>query len=332
MNDLKKKAAFLSLYVGLGMLVAKIGAYLLTGSAAIFSDAIESVVHIFATSMALFSIFVSSKPADDTHPYGHSNVEYFSAGIEGLLIFVAALGIIYYGINDLIWGKDLHQLDIGLIIISSAAAVNLGLGFYLIRAGKKYNSIALVANGKHVLTDSYTSFGVLIGVLLVFLTGINIIDPIFAILVGLNIIYTAVKLVRESVGGLMLEQDKELLENLVTKLNEMKKPYWIDLHELRFWKSGDKVFIDFHLILPYYFTIRESHEEETFITKELMEVHPNAQLKIHFDYCIDELCKYCDYQDCNYRKENKLITTNWDRKKLTGKAIYKYITREKSIS
>ncbi|MDZ7763078.1 MAG: cation diffusion facilitator family transporter [Melioribacteraceae bacterium] len=153
---IKKKAAWISLLVGLGMFAAKTTAYLITGSSAIFSDAAESVVHVMATSMALFSIILSSRPPDKSHLYGHGNIEYFSAGIEGLLIVIAALTIIYTSTVDILTGPELQKLGTGTIIIGAAGAVNLFLGFYLIRKGKQTNSLALIADGKHVLTELHT--------------------------------------------------------------------------------------------------------------------------------------------------------------------------------
>jgi cation diffusion facilitator family transporter len=163
--ELKKRAALISLGIGIGIFFLKMGGYLITGSTAIFSDAAESVVHVLATSMALYSIILSSKPADDSHPYGHGNVEFFSAAVEGFLIIIASFYIIYKAAGDLIAGPELKQLNIGVIIIASAGAINLALGLYLLRMGKKTNSITITADGKHVLTDSYTSIGVLIGII-----------------------------------------------------------------------------------------------------------------------------------------------------------------------
>ena len=321
--QLKKRAAIISLSIGIGMFVFKITAYLITGSAAIFSDAAESVVHVMATSMALFSIILSSKPADDSHPYGHGNIEYFSAGIEGLLIIIAAVFIIYESTLSIIKGPELQKLGVGAIIITIASTVNLLLGNYLIRTGKKTNSLTLVADGKHVLTDSITSFGVIGAVLLVMITDIFILDPIIAIIVALNILFTGYKLIRESVGGLMNEANPKTFKKLSDTLIQMKKNYWIDLHELRFWQSGDKVFIDFHLILPYYFNIKQTHEEENTIEEKLQKDFSNADLKIHFDYCLPELCKFCSYEECIVRSEKKSKSFNWDIDKLTGQPIYK---------
>lgn len=320
---LRKKAAVISLIIGLSMFVFKITAYLITGSAAIFSDAAESIVHVLATGMALFSIFLSSRPADNSHPYGHGNIEYFSAGIEGLLIIIAAVVIIYEGVNSIIAGPELKQLGIGAVVITLASIVNLLLGNYLIRTGKKTNSITLVADGKHVLTDSITSFGVIIAVMLVIITGIMLLDPIIAILVALNILFTGYKLIRESIGGLMNEVDQQKLDKLTDKLISIKKDYWIDIHELRFWQSGDRVFIDFHLILPYFFNIKQTHEEEAFIRKELQKDFERTDLKVHLDYCISDLCKFCSYDACKVRKEVKSRDFSWNQSKLVGEPIYK---------
>ena len=323
--NLRKKAAYISLAVGIGMFITKMTAYFITGSVAIFSDAAESVVHVAATGMALFSIILSSKPADETHLYGHGNVEYFSAGVEGFLIVFAAGVIIYQAILDIIAGPTLESLSIGVIFISAAGIVNLALGYYLIRTGKKTNSLTLIADGKHVLTDAITSIGVLVGITLVLITNYVLLDPILAIIVALNIVFTGYKLIRESIGGLMLETNPEILKTISGRLISIRKDYWIDLHELRYWQSGETTFIDFHLILPFYFTIQQSHNEEKRIDEELEKEYPNSQIKIHFDYCNYDLCKFCGYQKCDVRKDEKKIDFNWNVEKLAGSAVYKTI-------
>lgn len=319
--QLKKKAALISLFVGFGMFAAKITAYLITGSSAIFSDAAESVVHVVATSMALYSIILSSRPPDKSHLYGHGNIEYFSAGIEGLLIVIAALTIIYTSVSDIIIGPELQKLGTGTIIIAAAGAINLYLGFYLIRKGKETHSLALVADGKHVLTDSYTSIGVIIGLTLVLITDFYLLDPLFAIGVAINILVTGYRLMRESIGGLMNETDPETLEKIVNNIAKMRNTYWIDIHHLRFWKSAEKVFIDFHLTIPYYFEIKTSHQEEETIVANLNKIFPEAQVRIHFDYCYPELCKYCTYEPCAKRKQENTIDMEWTTEKLIGDPI-----------
>ena len=323
--NLRKKAAYISLSIGIGMFLIKMTAFFITGSVAIFSDAAESVVHVAATGMALFSIILSSKPADESHLYGHGNVEYFSAGVEGFLIILAAGFIIYQAVIDIIAGPTVESLSIGVIFISVAGIINLGLGYYLVRTGKNTNSITLVADGKHVLTDAITSIGVIIGITLVIITDFVLLDPLLAIIVAFNILFTGYKLIRESIGGLMLETNPAILQKISDKLISIKKDYWIDIHELRYWQSGDKMYIDFHLILPYYFTIEQSHKEEKFIDDELDKEFPNTQIKIHFDYCIPELCKFCGYLKCEVRKEEKKINFEWNVEKSKGQAIYKII-------
>ncbi|HEX2983508.1 MAG TPA: cation diffusion facilitator family transporter [Ignavibacteriales bacterium] len=319
---IKKKAALISLLIGFGMFFFKTFAYLLTNSSAIFSDALESVVHILATSMAFYSIILSAKPADKSHLYGHGKIEFFSAGVEGILIIVAAIGIIYSAIDNMVKGVELQQLDIGAGIIAFAGFINLALGFYLVRTGKKTNSLTLVADGKHVLTDSYTSIGVLFGILLVIITGIVVLDPIIAIIIAFNILTTGYKLIRESVRGLMQETDDELLYKIVSGLGKARKSYWIDVHHLKFWKSGDELIVEMHLILPHYFTVRDSHHEEEAIQDILKTINPNVFLTVHMDYCKPEVCKYCEYENCKERLESKSINFSWDAEKLLGDPVY----------
>jgi cation diffusion facilitator family transporter len=238
------------------------------------------------------------------------------------LIFTAAVVIIYSAVLDIIRGPQLQKLDTGAIIIFSAALINLLLGYYLIKIGKQTNSLTLIADGKHVLTDSYTSGGVIIGVLILILTGYKILDPLFAIAVALNIIYTGYKLIRESVGGLMNESNQIVIEKLTNLLVNYKKDYWIDIHELRYWQSGDRIFLDFHLILPYYFNIQQSHREENEIEKIIQDEFDGSQIKIHFDHCVTELCKYCAYEKCTVRASKYSDAFKWNAKKLTGKPIY----------
>jgi cation diffusion facilitator family transporter len=318
----KKRAAWVSLLVGLAMFIAKITAYLITGSTAIFSDAAESVVHVAATSMALFSIYLSSKPADESHLYGHGNIEYFSAGIEGLLIIAAAITIIYSSTIDLIEGVTTQKLSTGTAIIGIAGIVNLFLGLYLVKKGKATNSLILIAGGKHVLTDSYTSLGVVTGLILVLITGYLILDPIIAILVAINILFTGYNLIRESIGGLMNETDLTILESISNLFSRIKRECWIDIHHLRFRKTGEIIFADFHLILPFYFTIEQSHHEETYIRDSLRQIFPNSGISVHMDYCKPDCCKFCNYKPCQFRKDEKKIDFEWNTKKFIGDPIY----------
>lgn len=306
------------------MFALKIGAYLLTGSSAIFSDAAESVVHILATGMVLFSIIISLRPPDENHLYGHGNIEYFSAGVEGFLIIFAAVTIIYYAVSDIILGAQPEQLDIGTIMIAIAGLINVALGIWIVKKGKQTNSLALVADGKHILTDAYTSIGVVIGLLLVMFTDIFLIDPLVAIFVALNIVFTGYNLIRTSIGGLMMETNDELLNKITASLNLLKEPYMIDLHHLRFWASSDKVFIDFHLSIPYYFNIKKSHEIEDSISKLLKNSFPNSEIRIHFDFCESSLCKNCEVENCEVRAVPFSEKIEWSKQKLINNPINKF--------
>lgn len=195
----------ISLTVGFLMLAGKWYAYLLTGSAAILSDAAESVVHVLAVAFAAYSLWLSFKPPDSTHPYGHDRISFFSAGVEGTLIILAAGIIMYEAVRKWIGGLELQNLGEGTLFVAGAGVINAALGLYLLWQGKRHNSLVLIANGKHVLTDSWTSLGVVGGLLLVLWTDWLPFDPILAIIVAANILWSGGKLVRQSVGGLMDE-------------------------------------------------------------------------------------------------------------------------------
>lgn len=259
----------LSLVIGVLMLIGKWYAYIITGSAAILSDAAESVVHIIAVAFATYSMWLSFQPADETHPYGHDKVSFFSAGIEGSLIIIAALFILYESVTKLIFGIVLENLDQGMYIIFGASVVNLGLGGFLVWRGKKSNSLILVANGKHVLTDSWTSFGVVFGLMLTQFTGWLPFDPLIAIAVALNILWEGGKLVRQSVGGLMDEANPELEKLIHSVLETETKKRNLKYHELRYRDSGISVWIEFHLLFPKGTMLDDAHTLSTEIETTL---------------------------------------------------------------
>jgi cation diffusion facilitator family transporter len=284
---LKKRAALISLVTGFLMFFGKMGAYFLTGSASVLSDALESIVHIIATSFAFYSLVLSTKPPDKEHPYGHGKIEFFSAGFEGAMIMVAAISIIAYAVRDIIYEKEISSLDTGAAIITGASIVNLFLGLYLIRTGKKTKSLVLIADGKHVLTDSVTSIGAVAALILVLVTNIKLFDPLIAIILAVNILWTGKRLLRESIGGLMNENDRKTLKQIkeVLESERRKHPDWINIHRIRYWKSGDKYMIDFHLIVPYKQTVSESHETMEImegILRNLLKTR-KVELFIHFD-------------------------------------------------
>ncbi|HZE21838.1 MAG TPA: cation diffusion facilitator family transporter, partial [Desulfobaccales bacterium] len=250
-----------SLAVGLGLMGVKFFAFYLTDSAAILSDALENIINVVAASFALFSVILSAKSPDPTHPYGHGKIEFLSAGFEGALIVLAALGIFYAAWPRLLHPQTIPRLEKGMFIILGAAVVNLALGLVLVMVGRRTKSLILVADGKHVLTDVYTTVGVVLGLVGVYFTGWNWLDGAVAILVGLNILVTGALLVRQAAAGLMDTSDPQLLEEICEVIAKHRRDMWIDIHQLRARRSGTIVHMDFHLILPRDLSLEESHAE-----------------------------------------------------------------------
>jgi len=300
---IRKRAILLSLIIGTILFLAKIVGFLLPGSVAIFSDASESIVNLLAASFAMYSILLSFKPADRNHPYGHGKIEFFSAGFEGALILVASLIILYQAIRALISPPPLPHLGIGTSIIVIAGIVNLLLGKYLVSVGEQQGSLTLVADGKHLITDAYTSAGVVIGLVLVIFTHWQIVDPLIALLVATNIMITGIKLIRQSVGGLMDEVDQEFISRTTQLLNQQRQAEWIDIHRMRCWKSGEITHLDFHVTLPYYLDIIQSHKIEKGMQKLFAEMSEKPiQLLVHQDPCVSTCCSFCGISNCEVRQ------------------------------
>jgi cation diffusion facilitator family transporter len=268
---LRLVAISLSLLVGASLMGIKFYAYRITHSSAILSDALESIINVVASAFALGSILFAAKPPDESHPYGHGKIEYFSAGFEGALIVLAALGIFKTGVSHILQPREMPQLQIGLLLILGAGLVNLILGVGLVRIGKRTASLALVADGKHVLTDVYTSAGVFLGLFLVHYTAWYWLDGTVACLVGLHILISGGKLVRQAFAGLMHATDPDLLKEISSLLDEHRKDVWIDIHQLRAWRSGSIVHIDFHLILPGDYSLEQAHAEAKQLEKIIQD-------------------------------------------------------------
>jgi cation diffusion facilitator family transporter len=318
-NDLKHRllAISASLGVGLGLMALKFYAYWLTGSAAILSDALESIINVVAAAFALGSIVFAARSPDPSHPYGHGKMEYFSAGFEGALIILAAGGISYQAWPRLIQPQQIPQLTSGILLILGAGLINLILGTALVGVGKRTQSLALIADGKHVLTDVYTTGGVLLGLGVVMLTGWYRLDGVVAILVGANILLIGARLVRQAFAGLMDTSEPQLLDEISTAIARHRKNIWIDIHQLRARRSGNRILIDFHLILPRNLTLEESHRE----IKELEDIlqrhfRGRADILIHGDPCVGLECPICGYDPCALRQESTRLQKIWRREVL----------------
>ncbi len=243
----ERYAMNISLLIGFLMLGIKWSAYTLTGSTAIFSDAMETIVHIAAVSFASFSIRLTYRPPDNNHHFGHEKISYLSAGIEGGLIILAAIIIFYEAIEKILHGITLERVGIGTALTMFAAAINTLLGVYLVHTGKRSNSVIITANGKHILTDAWTSLGAVVGLVAAKLSGVMIIDPIAALIFGGNIVYEGWKLMRNSVNGLMDTADPNYERLVLQTLDEYCKSNEISFHRLRMRETAGKIFIDFHI-------------------------------------------------------------------------------------
>lgn len=314
----KKKAILVSLCISVVLMLAKFGAYFITHSNAILTDAAESIVNVLASSFAFYSIYLATLPKDENHPYGHGKVEFFSAFVEGVLIAVAGVIIIFKSSYDLIVPREIHQLLDGAIIIGITGVINLLVGYYLINTGKKHRSLTLEADGKHLLTDAVTSGGLVIGILLIKVTEIYWLDSVISILLGFYIVYSGYKLTRKSVGGLMDESNVELVETIVEILQNNRHNSWIDVHNLRAQQYGSDLHIDCHLTLPYYYDLNQVHTEISSIDHLINgNADRNTELFIHADPCLPECCNYCKQMDCPVRQEAFAGEIRWNLENTT---------------
>lgn len=291
-----------SFLVGTVLMVVKFAAYFVTGSAGILSDALESIINVAASGFALYSVILSRRPPDRSHPYGHGKIEYFSAGFEGALIVVAAVAIFFQAAPRFLDPQPLHNLNFGVALVGFAGAVNGVLAGLLIRVGRHRHSLALVADGKHLLTDVVTSAGVIGSLVLVRLTGALWLDPLVACLVAVNILVAGAKLLRESAGRLMDKADPELLQHIVDILNTHRQPDWISLHQLRARRYGPRVHIDLHMVLPRYYDLEQSHRRAEEIERLLREAFgTEAEIIVHTDPCTEKWCPMCAQTACAER-------------------------------
>lgn len=294
------------------LLVLKFSAYYLTNSVSILTDALESIVNVAAGFIGLFSLYIAAKPKDADHPYGHGKAEFISAAIEGTLVLSAGFIIIYKAVKSFIEPVALQKIDYGIYLIAAAAIVNYAVGFISIRNGKRNKSIALIASGKHLQSDSYSTLGIIAGLTLLFFTGYKWIDPLVAIIFGIFIIYTGYKIIRPSIAGIMDEADKEILMKMADVLNKNRRENWVDLHNLRLIKYGAVLHLDCHLTVPWYLNVHEAHREVEALSELVRkEFDESMELFVHSDGCLDFSCKICDKKICNERKHNFEKKIDW---------------------
>ena len=291
---------------------AKMVAWFLTNSVAILTDALESTVNVVAGLIGLYSLSVSAKPRDMDHPYGHGKAEFISAAVEGTLIMVAGIIIIYEAISNLFLPATLKKLDWGILLVAATALVNYIAGSYCVKVGRKNSSLALIASGKHLRSDTYTTIGIVAGLILLYYTEVIWIDSAVAIIFAFIIIYTGYRIIRTSLAGIMDQADEQLLKELIVSLNENRNANWIDLHNLRIIKYGAVLHMDCHLTVPWYFNVHQAHDEvddlSGLVRKKFGE---SVELFVHSDGCLDFSCPICIKSDCPVRKHPLVEKVDW---------------------
>lgn len=289
--------------ISLLLLITKFIAYYFTHSVSILTDALESIVNVAAGFIGLYSLFVAAKPRDRDHPYGHGKAEFLSAAIEGTMILFAGLIIIYQAVQQLIYPVELKKLDLGIWLVASTAVINFGMGSICLRIGKKNNSLALTASGKHLQSDTWSTIGIIVGLFLLYFTGLTWIDSVLAIGISLFIMITGYRIIRRSIAGIMDEADEKLLTELVYLLNNNRQENWVDMHNLRVIKYGIVMHIDCHLTVPWYLNINEAHREIDILADLVKQKFgESVELFVHSDGCLPFQCHICNKSNCPVRQ------------------------------
>ncbi|MEI8098548.1 MAG: cation diffusion facilitator family transporter [Sediminibacterium sp.] len=285
------------------LFIVKISAYYFTHSLAILTDALESIVNVLAGFIGLYSLYIAAKPRDFEHPYGHGKAEFVSAAVEGGLIVAAGIMIIYETISNLIKHSNLESLDTGLILIALTGLVNYIAGSVCIKMGKKNNSLALIASGKHLHIDTYSTLAIIVGLGLMLLTKLYWLDKAIALFMGFFIIYNGYKIIRSSLAGIMDEADIELLNRFIGELNNNRQENWVDLHNLRVIKYGSLLHIDCHFTVPWYLNVHQAHNEIDALAALIKDKFGDAiELFVHTDGCLPFSCSICTKTDCAVRE------------------------------
>ncbi|MBB4806659.1 cation diffusion facilitator family transporter [Chryseobacterium defluvii] len=319
-NTNKDKIGFQKLIAVFGVIlfIGKIIAWKLTNSDAVFSDAMESIVNVISAFMGLYSLHLAAKPKDEDHPYGHGKVEFVTSGIEGALIAIAGIMIIYEGINSLVVGKTLNKLDIGIWIVAATAIINYLLGYISIKKGEKENSLVLVSSGKHLQSDTITTLGVVISLIIVYFTRIYWLDSVVALVFGLYIIFIGYKIVRKSLSGIMDEQDPDILKKIVEILENNRKTEWIDIHNMKIQQFGSSLHIDAHITLPWYYSLRDAHKEMENVIKLLAgNTKRSIEFNFHMDDCKTISCPVCQIYECPVRERDFVKRVQWTAENIT---------------
>ncbi|MDR0791028.1 MAG: cation diffusion facilitator family transporter [Methanomassiliicoccaceae archaeon] len=304
------------------VLIVKFLAWLITGSVAIFTDALESIVNVAAGVIGLYALYLSTKPRDFDHPYGHGRAEFISATVEGAMISIAGVMIIMEAVRNILDPNEIPNLHIGMLLILTTAVANYTVGAFAIRKGKNNRSPALVASGKHIQSDAYSSFGIILGLtVLVVVTSMGYayywIDGAIALVFGGIILTTGVFVVKRSMEGIMDKVDVQLLTDIVKTLSDNRRDKWIDIHDLKMVKYGSTIHIDMHVTMPWYISVKDQRDEICMIISLIREKYGEcADLSITCDPCQEFSCVFCKHE-CNERKKEFTGLLEWNIKNLS---------------
>lgn len=298
---------------GIALLIVKFTAYYLTHSNAILTDALESIVNVLAGAFALYSLYYAARPKDENHPYGHGKIEFLSSGVEGGMITLAGIGMIAKGIMAFFHNDVVEKAELGAYLSGAAGLVNYILGAFLIKRGKKFHSDIMVADGKHLVSDTVSSIGLVAGLILIYFTGLNWIDYVVTIIFGAMICYTGFKLVKTSIVNLLDEADYSKLEHLIDLLNKNRSEKWIDIHNLRILKYGAHLHVDCHITLPWYDNLEDTHAEVTKVENLVRDnMEHEIEFFIHADPCLPSSCNICYLKNCKQRENPFLKKLEWN--------------------
>ncbi len=311
----------ITVIIGALLLGGKFLAWWITHSSTVLTDALESIINVVAGAFGLYSLILSSHPKDENHPYGHGKIEFISAGVEGTLITLAAVIIIFQAFYNLFFGNDyIESIDIGIYITAFAGTINYLLGHITEKRGHKTGSLALVAGGKHLKSDAYSTVGMVLGLMLIFLLQTiwqldylaKITDNAVSVIFGVFIGWTGYRILRKSVAGIMDEVDYDLVNNILKLLNSNIDENRIDVHNLRIIKYGPSLHIDCHTTVPWYLNTKEAHNEVEKLENLLKDnIETSVEVFVHVDPCVPDSCRFCQKIDCTERSENSIGRVEW---------------------
>lgn len=295
---------FISLAVSLVIMTLKWWAYVISGSVALKTDALESFINIVAVIMAITAIYQAERPADDNHPYGHGKIEFFSSAIEGGMLLFGGCYLIYESIQNLLNHTQVQELGLALVISAASGIMNGILGAWQLRAGKRLQSEAIIADARHILSDFYTSVGIVVGLIIAKLTGYMFLDSVFAAAIALLLLKHAYEILRRSAMLLSDSEDPELVEQVTTLLNSNIRPKdIIDIHRFRSFRSGNKNYIDLHVVVPEFWNVRQAHDAaENFCSDLKKSLEKESEFHPHVEACMRKYCSHCEVENCAIRE------------------------------